>query len=115
MIITLCGSTRFPQAFELAAMHLSLLGHVVIGKGLYGHADQPSGARHLTSDGDLNCDVKRELDELHRLKIDLSDAIYVINPGGYIGKSTADEIGYAVENGKEVLWMFDPRSGIAHA
>jgi len=51
MIYTLCGSTRFPDAFALANMHLSMMGHVVIGLGLLGHADEPRGARFLTSDG----------------------------------------------------------------
>ena len=36
-------------------------------------------------------------------KIDMADAIYVINVGGYIGSSTRSEIEYARKNGKEVL------------
>lgn len=106
MIFTLCGSSRFPEAFELVNMHLSLQGHVVIGLGMYGHADKPRGSQHLTSDGDINCDVKRELDELHKRKIDLSDAIYVINPGGYIGQSTLGEIAWAVDTDKAVYYLF---------
>lgn len=115
MIITLCGSSRFPQAFELANMHLSLLGHVVIRLGMYGHADRPDGARFLTSDGDLNCDVKQQLDKLHKRKIDLADAIYVVNVGGYIGTSTAGEIGYAIAHDKTVMWMFDPETEVTYA
>lgn len=108
MIFTLCGSTRFPDAFDLANMHLSMQGHVVISVGLKGHADQPQGARFLCSDGDERTPEKQALDSLHYKKIDLSDAIYVINPGGYIGDSTRREIRYAEKNKKHVLYMFPP-------
>ena len=45
------------------------------------------------------------LDEMHKQKIDLSDEIYVINVGGYIGESTKNEIEYAKARGKEVSFM----------
>ncbi len=105
-VTTLCGSTRFPDAFALANMHLSLMGRVVIGLGMQGHADEPRGARFLTSDGDEKTPEKRGLDELHFRKIDLSDGIYVVNVGGYVGSSTRREILYAGEHGKRVEWMF---------
>ncbi len=106
MIFTLCGSTRFPDAFAVANMHLSAMGHVVIGLGMLGHADEPRGARYLTSDGDETTPGKRDLDELHLRKIDLSDAIFVVNVAGYVGSSTRREIDYARATGKVVVWMF---------
>ena len=105
-VTTLCGSTRFPEAFALATMHLSLQGRIVIGLGMYGHADQPQGARYLTSDGDESTDMKQTLDELHLRRIDLGDGIYVINVGGYIGSSTKREIAYAHKHNKQVEFMF---------
>lgn len=105
-VITLCGSTRFPQAFELANMHLSLKGNIVIGLGMFGHPDIPTGAKFLTSDGDESTNEKRSLDELHLRKIDLSDEIFVVNVGGYIGSSTLSEITYARKQGKRVTFMF---------
>ena len=45
------------------------------------------------------------LDDMHKRKIDMADAIYVINPGGYIGESTRNEIEYARRNGKEILYL----------
>lgn len=45
------------------------------------------------------------LGELHRTKIDLSDAIFVVNVGGYIGESVKSEIEYAKANGKEILYL----------
>lgn len=44
------------------------------------------------------------LDKIHRKKIDISDAIYVVNINGYIGESTKKEIEYAKNNGKEVIY-----------
>lgn len=108
LVTTLCGSTRFPDAFALANMHLSMLGRIVIGLGMMGHADQPTGARFLTSDGDESSPEKKHLDALHFRKIDISDGIFVVNPGGYIGSSTKREIAYAQAQGKTVEWMFPP-------
>ena len=36
---------------------------------------------------------------------DMADSIYVINVGGYIGKSTRTEIEYAKVHGKEVYYL----------
>ena len=36
-------------------------------------------------------------------KIDLADAIFVVDPGGYIGESTTREIEYARSAGKPVV------------
>lgn len=45
------------------------------------------------------------LDELHRAKIRLSDILYVVNVNGYIGKSTAAEIQFAKELGKDIIYL----------
>lgn len=45
------------------------------------------------------------LGELHIIKIDLSDAIFVANVDGYIGESVKKEIEYAKEKGKEVIYL----------
>jgi hypothetical protein len=45
------------------------------------------------------------LDELHLRKIDMSDFIFVINVGGYIGDSTKKEIEYAERTGKKVVYL----------
>lgn len=105
-VYALCGSTRWPQAHDLANLHLSTQGHIVIPLGMHGHADQPQGARFLAADGNESTPLKRALDELHFQKIDLADAIYVINLGGYVGDSTRREIAYARAHGKAVEWMF---------
>ena len=106
IVTTLCGSTRFFDAFALADMHLSLQGRIVISLGMFGHSDHPRGARFLTSDGDESTAEKQLIDQLHFRKIDLSDGIYVVNPGGYIGSSTQREIAYARETNKTIEFMF---------
>ena len=105
-VITLCGSTRFREAFEEANKRLTLEGFIVISVGLYGH----SGDREVweqMDEGTLTR-TKEMLDDMHKRKIDMADAIFVINVGGYIGDSTASEIAYAVKTGKEVFYLESP-------
>ena len=44
------------------------------------------------------------LDEAHKERIKLSDAIYVVNVDNYIGSSTRSEIEFAKSLGKEVFY-----------
>ncbi len=92
-VITLCGSTRFKDEFFRVHKELTLKGYIVISVGLFGH----SGDDEVLDDG-----VKEMLDEMHLAKIDMADEIFIVNPGGYIGKSTAREIAYAKNHGKPV-------------
>ena len=52
--------------------------------------------------------TKEMLDDMHKRKIDMADAIYVINVEGYIGESTKSEIEYAQKHGKEVRYLVEP-------
>ena len=49
--------------------------------------------------------TKKMLDDMHKRKIDMSDYIYVINVGGYIGESTKSEIDYAELHDKTVKYL----------
>lgn len=95
-VVTLCGSTRFKDAFMEAQKRLTLAGNIVISVGLFGH----SGDNEVWAEG-----TKEMLDNMHKRKIDMSDGIYVINVGGYIGESTRSEIDYAIRNGKTVEYL----------
>ena len=53
----------------------------------------------------LTDEQKAQLDELHKRKIDMSDAIFVINKDGYIGSSTESEIRYARAHLKEIVYL----------
>ena len=93
-IVTICGSLRFPEKIQQSAELLELeRGWVVL-------APIPH-----TLDKELTPHEKRALGEIHKAKIDLSDAIFVVNPGGYIGEAVKGEIAYAKEKGKEVLFL----------
>jgi len=100
-VITLCGSTRFKEQFLEAQKRLTLEGNIVISVGLFGH----SGDAEVWTEG-----TKEMLDDMHKRKIDMADAIYVINVGGYIGSSTRSEIEYARSTGKAVLFLEDDGS-----
>jgi hypothetical protein len=95
-VITLCGSTRFRDAFMEAQKRLTLEGNIVISVGLFGH----SGDDEVWKPG-----TKEMLDDMHKRKIDMADEIYVINVGGYIGESTRSEIEYARRTGKAVRFL----------
>ena len=95
-VITLCGSTRFKDDFERVNRELTLMGNIVISVGCFGHA------------GDTFTEEQKVmLDDIHKRKIDMADAIYVINKGGYIGSSTKSEIQYALRLGKQIIYMED--------
>lgn len=53
----------------------------------------------------INIETKKMLDEMHKQKIDMSNEIYVINFGGYIGESTKSEIEYAKSKGKKISYL----------
>lgn len=99
-VITLCGSTRFRDAFLEAQKRLTLEGNIVISVGLFGH----SGDEEVWKPG-----TKEMLDDMHKRKIDMADEIYVINVGGYIGESTRSEIEYARAAGKEIRYLEEER------
>ena len=89
--VTLCGSLRFFDKIAELAERLTLtpIPHVA-------HAP-------------LTDDEKQILGEIHRAKIDLSDAIFVVNVNGYIGDAVKSEIAYAQNTGKEIFYLEDPQ------
>ena len=95
MIITLCGSTRFKDEFLAVQRDLTLQGHIVLSVGLFAHADSE----------DLTVEDKIRLDNLHKEKINMSDAIFVINKDGYIGESTYSEIDWANRMKKQIFFL----------
>lgn len=105
-IITLCGSTRFIEHFAIMAYLLEKEGAIVLGLHLLPESyfeGKVSVPDHIAEyEG-----CAEHFDQLHLRKIDISDSIYVVNVGGYIGESTTREIRYAIAHGKPVTW-FEP-------
>jgi len=94
-VVCLCGSSKFKDEFIKAQRDLSLDGKLVISLGLFGHIEGL----------DMDSDTKKMLDKVHFKKIDMSDSIYVINKGGYIGESTRNQINYAEKLGKQINYL----------
>jgi hypothetical protein len=101
-VVCLCGSTRFYDAFQQANYDLTMQGKIVLSVGFYPHATAEAG--HGEGVGH-DSDQKIALDELHKRKIDLADRVFVLNVGGYIGKSTQTEIEYAQDHGKVIEYL----------
>ncbi len=89
-IVTLCGSTRFRSAFERMNAILTMEGSIVLTVGVY----KDYFGRPLTEA------EKDRLDQVHLRKIDMADAIVVIDVNGYTGESTKREVEYAHQQGK---------------
>ena len=102
-VVTLCGSTRFKNEFMQVQKELTLKGYIVISVGLFGHA----GDAEIWEDMNEDCMTKTKfmLDDMHKEKIRMAESIYVVNPGGYIGRSTWSEICYARMIGKRIECM----------
>ena len=102
-MITLCGSTRFKEAFLREQKRLTLEGNIVISVGLFGHAGDSEVWENM-DEGTLT-KTKQMLDDMHKQKIDMADEVFIINVGGYIGESTASEIEYARKKGKKITYL----------
>lgn len=92
-VITICGSMRYSKEMMKIAEELELKKGYAVIQCVY----NIDGQRYEDVDASI-------LDKIHRKKIDISDAIYVVNIDGYIGNSTKNEIEYAKNNGKEVIY-----------
>ena len=99
MIITICGSTRFKDQIMTVARDLTLAGHIVLAPFVFQHADESI---------QLTTEEKIQLDNLHKQKINMSDAIFVVNVDNYIGESTYGEIDWANRMEKQVFFLVEP-------
>ena len=98
MIVTICGSTRFKKEIEAVAHDLTLQNHIVLAPHVFHHME----------DKEMPVELKIRLDNLHKEKISMSDAIFVVNVDGYIGESTYGEIDWANRMKKEVFFLVEP-------
>ena len=95
-IITLCGSIKFQKEMMIVAEKMALEGDCILTP-VY-----PTIENLKRSEEQL-----QKLKEEHFKRIELSDAILVINVNNYIGNSTSLEIQYAKELGKEIIYYTD--------
>ena len=93
-VVTICGSLRFWEKMQQTAELLELE---------YGWCVLTPVAHTL--DRDLTPQEIDLLGEIHKAKIDISDAIFVVNVDGYVGNAVKQEIEYARKKGKEILYL----------
>jgi hypothetical protein len=94
-VITICGSLKFMSDMIAWSEKLEFEGNCVLPI-IYPTRE------------DKDAYTAKELEMFavaHKKKIDLSDAIFVVNKNGYIGSGVKSEIEYAKANGKEILFM----------
>ena len=104
-VVTLCGSTRFKDEFYKEQKRLTLEKKIVISVGLFGHSGDEEVWENI--DEGTMTKTKEMLDDMHKRKIDMSDAIMVIDIDGYIGESTKKEMEYAKNQGKSIFFYSD--------
>ena len=92
-VVTICGSMKYAKEMMKIAEELELEKSYAVIQCVY-----PAGRAHYTKE------ETGVFDKIHKKKIDISDAIYVVNIDGYIGNSTRNEIEYAMKNGKEIMY-----------
>lgn len=102
VIVCLCGSTRFSEAYIKANFNETLAGRIVLTIGCDLKSDHALFS-HLNDEEKQK--LKSQLDALHLQKIILCDEVLVLNVGGYIGDSTRTEIAFAESIGKLVRYL----------
>ena len=93
-VVTICGSMRFSELIMRISTELEPEKGYCVIQPVYNCADKV-----------LNQTELRNVTKAHYKKIDISDAIFVVNVGGYIGNSVTEEIEYAKNLGKEILYL----------
>ena len=100
-IIALCGSTRFKKEFEEVNRILELNDWIVLTVASYYHSETDESLRGWIERN------KEQLDKLHLTKVELSQAIVVIDVDNYIGSSTTNEMEHANELNKKIFYWSD--------
>lgn len=95
MIITVCGSSRFKKEIQQVAHDLAIQGNTVLAPTVFHHMEEE----------ELPTEVLIQLDNSHKEKIELSDAIFVVNVNKYIGESTYGEIDWAQRKKKQIYFL----------
>ena len=95
-IITLCGSLKFKNEMMAVAEKMALNGYCVL-----------TPVYPLSENIERTEEQLIKLKDAHFKKIELSDAILVVNINNYIGESTNLEIDYAKKLGKEIIYYTD--------
>ena len=99
-IVTMCGSLKFQKLMMEVAEKMARKGFCVLTPVFPVPENNPITEEQL-----------QKMKEAHFKRIELSDAILVVNANHYIGNSTNREIEYAQKLGKEIRYVFDLKNG----
>jgi|ERR1039458_7740630 hypothetical protein len=93
-VTTICGSMRFYDEMLKVAAILTADGYIVL---------MPFVSSYMG--GKESDEQKKMLDEMHKVKIDMSQSITVVGWRVHLGESTKEEIEYAKATEKDIaLW-----------
>lgn len=95
-IVTLCGSLKFQKEMMTVAEKMALEGYCILTPVYF-----------VSKKIDITKKQLINLKEAHFKRIELSDAILIVNINNYIGDSTKLEIDYAKKLGKEIIYYTD--------
>lgn len=91
-VVTLCGSMRFFKEIQEIAIEL----------------ETKHGCCAITPLGDTNLELDdtaiEKLAKANYKKIVIADTVYIVNIGGYIGRSVSEELRYARRHNKEIIY-----------
>lgn len=102
-IVTLCGSYRFTSEFNMITEAFTRAGILTLIPALLNinFENMP-----VLTENEI-----KKLHDIHYMKIDMSDAVIIINTGidkdEYIGDDTAREINYAGAKNKSIIYLSD--------
>lgn len=96
-VITVCGSYKYKNEMKEITEKMALKGNCMLTPI---ELTKPNKEAYTKEEALM-------IDKMHKEKIKLSNAILVVNVGGYIGNSTKSEIEYAKSLNKEVLYYTD--------
>ena len=95
-IITLCGSLKFQKEMMVVAEKMALEGNCIL-----------TPTYPVIENIEITEEQIAMKKEAHFKRIEISDAILVVNVNNYIGDSTNLEIDYAKKLGKEIIYYTD--------
>ena len=95
-IVTLCGSLKFQKEMMTVAEKMALEGYCIL-----------TPVYPVSKNIERTKEQLIKLKEAHFKRIELADAILVVNVENHIGNSTNLEIEYAKKLGKEILYAYD--------
>ena len=96
-IITICGSYKFKKEMIEIAEIMTLKENCVLLPNELSRTNKESYTEEEAS----------IIDKMHKEKIKISDAILVVDINNYIGRSTKEEIEYAKNLNKEIIYYTD--------